>query len=419
MSRSLTVEMERYRWPERVANLGATVLKACGARATLLDVDDILAEARRRARLEDWGEDHFIGVFRRLVELLSAAGVTPLAHMFSRQILIKAVVNRLKIREFIRRNPAVHDVRIERPVFVVGFPRTGTTVLQNLLAAHPERRALQFWELTAPVPERDDPAEDARRKIAATNRLLDVAYRLAPEMGEVHAIRATTAEECWSLFANTFAVLNYEFQSGIAAFGDHLMAQDMTWAYAEYREMLQLLVHQRPARQLVLKCPEHLWFLDSLLRVFPDACIVWTHRDPFDTIASYCSLNSLNRRVYYGEFHPTELGPFLTARFLRGIERAMEVRKTAPAERFYDLRFEDLVPDQIGATLRLEDHFGLGGDEATRGRHVEAMRTWLESARDDEKGRHRYDASRYGLDRATVHQAYSKYIDAFGVVVKR
>jgi len=407
----VTVEVERYRWPERVVNAGATVLYGLGLRVTSLDPDDLLATARRRTGLTDWGDEHFIGVLRELVRLLEGAGITPLARMFSRGILMKAVMNRLRLREHVRRVEAVAAQRVERPIFVVGFPRTGTTTLQNLLALHPRRRALQFWELTAPVPEHPDPEEDARRRIASTNRMLDIAYRLAPEMGQVHEIRATTPEEDWALFANTNAVLNYEFQSGLTAFGAYLMGQDLSWAYAEFKEMLQVLLHQRPADQLVLKCPEHLWFLDSLLKVFPDACVVWTHRDPFESIASYCSLISMNRRVYYGRFRPDEIGPHIADRFLVGIQRALAVRETADPARFLDVRFEELVADQAGTVRRVEEHFGLERWEGMDG----AVAAWLASDRLDERGKHRYDARRYGLDREEIGARYRGYVERFGL----
>lgn len=415
MGRPVTVEVERYRLPEQILNAGAGALYACGSRFTNLDVDRILADARRETGLTDWGGEEFIPLLRRLVELLESAHITPLARAFSRPVLVKAVRNRLRIREYVRKHPEVKDIPIEKPIFVVGFPRTGTTVMQNVLATHPDRRALQFWELTDPVPTWDDPVEDARRRIRATDRILSIAYRLAPEMGEVHEIRATTAEECWSLFANTFAVLNYEFQSGLTAYGDALMAQDMTWAYAEYREMLQVLLHQRPARQLVLKCPEHLWFLDSLLRVFPDACVLWTHRDPFDTIASYCSLISLNRRVYYGRFRPASIGPHIVERFRVGIERAMAVRDTADPARFLDLRFEDLAPDPAAAVRQVHAHFGLDHPADIDAR----VAAWLAEDRLDERGKHRYDAERYGLDRDAIHAAYARYIDHFQIPLRR
>lgn len=415
MADGVTVEVERYRWPERVANAGATVLYALGAPVTNLEPDDLLAAARRSTGLTDWGGDQFVNVLRELIRLLEGAGITPLARIFCRGILIKAVTNRLRLREHVRRVEAVAATKVERPIFVVGFPRTGTTVLQNLLALHPGRRALQFWELTAPVPEHADPAEDARRRIASTDRMLRMAYVMAPEMGEVHEIRATTPEEDWALFANTVAVLNYEFQSGLTAFGDLLMEQDLRWAYAEFREMLQVLLHQRPADQLVLKCPEHLWFLDSLLAEFPDACVVWTHRDPFETIASYCSLISMNRRVYYGQFRPAEIGPHITDRFLVGIERAMKVRETADPARFLDLRFEDLVADHAGAVRQVEEHFGLPRWEGMDA----AVEAWLRSDRLDERGKHRYDAERYGLDRDAIHRRYAGYIERFGIPIRR
>jgi hypothetical protein len=411
MAKGVTVAQESYRWPEVIANAAASMVCATGLPLGSLDPDSIEAAARRSTGLHDWGGESFRGVLRELIRLLEGAGITPLARLASRQILIKAVSNRLRIREHVRTHPEVADVQVQRPIFIVGFPRTGTTVLQNLLACHPDRRALQFWELTAPVPEYPDPAEDERRRVASTERMLRFAYRVAPEMGEVHWISATTPEECWSLFANTMAVLNYEFQSGIAAFGDHLMAQDMSWAYREYREMLQILLHQRPAGQLVLKCPEHLWFLDALLEVFPDAAVVWTHRDPFPTIASYCSLISMNRRFYYGRFSPPDVGRHIAERFAVGIERAMAVRERVGPSRFFDLTFDELVPDPIAAVHRVHEHFGFERSAA----HDAAMAAWLESGREDERGKHRYDAERYGLDRDAIHARYARYIETFGV----
>ena len=126
-------------------------------------------------------------------------------------------------------------------------------------------------------------------------------------MGAVHEIRADSVEECWPLFSPTFAVLNYDLQSGFEDFGRWLLEHDMSGPYREYRRELQLLAHHRSTGNFVLKCPEHLWFLDALFEVFPDACVVWTHRDPLDSVASYSSLMSLNRRMIYGRFDPVEI----------------------------------------------------------------------------------------------------------------
>jgi hypothetical protein len=411
MVSSVTVSVESYRWPERVLNAVATASLRLNLPPTRLNIDEILSAARRRTGLTDWGDDRFIEVMRVLVDILDDAGITPLARAICRNILTKSVVNRLRIEAWMAKHPEAEDIEIERPLFVVGFPRTGTTVLQNLLSLPDDRRALEFWELTDPVPRFDDAAEDERRRVRATDRMLSAAYLVAPEMGAVHEVRARTPEECWGLMANTCAVLNYDFQSGMAAFGDHLMANDMSWAYAEYKRMLKMLLHQRPAKRLVLKCPEHLWFLDALFDVFPDAAVVWTHRDPFGAVASYSSMMSMPRRVYYGSFDPMEVGPYVTERFAVGIERAMAARQRLPEANILDVRFADLVQDQAGTVRRIHEHFGLEHPDTLD----DQVAAWLTSRREDKRGAHRYDPVRYGLQRDALRDRYADYMARYDI----
>lgn len=411
MVSAVTVASDTYGLPERLLNAVAGQSLNLDLPITRLDVDSILASAKRSTGLDDWGDDRFIEVMRELVRLLDQAAITPLARAFCRSIFIKSVVNRLTAEAWFAANPEAEDIKIERPLFVVGFPRTGTTVLQNLLSLPEGRRALQFWELTAPVPRYADPAVDARRRIAATNRMLSMAYFMAPEMAAVHEVRAQTPEECWGLMANTCAVLNYDFQSGITAFGDFLMSNDMTWAYQEFRRMLKMLLHQRPAKQLVLKCPEHLWFLDALLEVFPDACVVWPHRDPFGAVASYCSMMSMPRRVYYGRVDPSTMGAYVTERFHVGIERALAVRDRVGSDSFLDMRFVDIVKDQAAAVRSIHEHFGLEHP----GNMDRLVADWLGSRRADKRGAHVYDAARFGLSKEAVHERYADYIQRFDI----
>lgn len=378
-----------------------------------LDVDDILAESRRQTGLSDWGDERFLTNFRKAVECVQGqTALTPLARVVLRQSFVRAVCNRLWAREWLSRHPLVADRKVERPIFVLGFPRTGTTVLQNLLAAHPDRRGLAFWELTVPVPVSEDREEDRRRRRSAADWMLFFAYRAAPEMAEVHYIDTDTLEECWPLFGNAFAVMNWELQSGLETYGDWLQQHaDMVHAYREYREYLRIALDRTPADQLVLKCPEHLWFLDALLEVFPDACVIWTHRDPHDTLASYCSLMSLQWRTLYGHIDRRALGAFMERRLLVGIERAMAVRERRGDDRFFDAPFVETIRDPIGVVERASAHFGLPVGDA----HRAAMERWLKEERADQRGKHRYDATDYGLDRDRVAARYARYIERFGL----
>ncbi len=415
MSTIRTVKKRTYGPVLQAANVLAGVGERLGLGLGTYDLDRILGNAQRRTGLSDFGDDGFKVAARHLLEAIGRRPITPLGHVITSQAFQRAAANRLELREWIRKHPEVRDVKIERPIFVLGFPRTGTTVLQNLLALHPERRGLELWELIRPVPVHEDPDRDRRKRIATMERLLKLAYFVAPEMGEVHYVESTTLEECWPLFSNSFAVLNYDLQSGVREYGSWLIEEhDMVQAYREYKEYLQLLLWRRPAQNVVLKCPEHLWFLDALLEVFPDACIVWTHRDPHDTIASYCSLISMQWRTLYGDFDPRELGDHITERFHHGIERAMVSRASHDEARFYDMDFKRLVRDPAAAVRDICTHFGLSYGEGMD----DAISGWLANKRADQRGAHKYDADLYGLVRPEILDRYSDYIEEFEVSVR-
>ena len=199
----LTVKRKEYGPLVRLLNLGAAALNATGLTGRL-DGDHILDAAMRQTGLRDWGDYDFQPAFREIMRHASAAPFTALGRFNAHQTLIKGASNRLLAQDYIRRHPHVTDQPIRRPIFILGFPRTGTTLLQNLIGLNPTRRALQLWELFGPIPVHDDPEVDVRRRLRSATALLNLAYIIAPEMKYVHQIGPTTAEECWPLFFNTF-----------------------------------------------------------------------------------------------------------------------------------------------------------------------------------------------------------------------
>jgi hypothetical protein len=411
-----TVSQLEYSTRLRFANALAWAGEALGFPLSRLDVESILDAARRQTGLHDFGSDAFLTPMQKVIDAVHAKPeFTSLARVILRQSWIRAVSNRLQIEDWVARHPKVLDRTVERPIFVLGFPRTGTTLLQNLLAQGRGRRGLPFWELALPVPVTEDPAADRESRRGTAKMMLSAAYQAAPEMGAVHFVDVDTLEECWPLFANSFAVMNWELQSGLEQYGDWLMSDwDMRQPYAEYARYLKVLLDRNPADQLVLKCPEHLWFVDALLDTFPDACVVWTHRDPYDTIASYCSLMSLQWRTLFGKIDRPAIGEFMERRLLVGIERALEVRTRRDPARFFDVKFEDLVADPAGTIRRMSAHFDLPVEPD----HDQQVASYLGKKRQDERGQHKYDGRLYGLDRKRVHEKYRNYIDTIGVAVK-
>ena len=377
-----------------------------------LDQDTIIEAAKRSTGLEDMGDPSFLKPMEKLLANARRAPFTSLGQAFTQMSCQRAVSNRLRIEQYLKAHKEVLSQTIRRPIFILGFPRTGTTLLQNLIAQAPNRRALEFWELTMPVPVHEDPAKDRAKRIRKADQILRAAYLIAPEQQAMHEVRSTTAEECWPLFINTFSVLNVDLQSGMTDYGEWLLNHDMTGPYREYERQLKLLQHLVPEQDLLLKCPEHLWFLDALLEVFPDACIVWTHRDPFRSVASYCSLISIAWRSLYGRFDPHDVGTHIEDRFLRGVERAMKARDAYGDEsRFFDVEFSDLVHNPIDVVHKINDHFQLGFDDSMDA----SMEAWLQNKRSDKRGSHKYSAERYGLSPERVNGKFQDYIDRFNI----
>jgi hypothetical protein len=411
MERKLTVARTSYPWHLRALDAAGGALTRFTSLGTL-DRDSILGAARRATGLQDWGDEGFLEGMDVILDNANRLPFTNLARIFIRATYVKAVVNRLRLQAALAADPGIRDIPIRKPVFVLGFPRSGTTVLQNLLAAVPGRRGLPFWELITPLPVHPDPATDRARRLRTAQVALGAGYLMAPEMGAVHHVTPDSLEECWYLFCNSFAVLNWDIQTGLTDYGQWLLHRsDMRRAYAEYRTWLQVLLRHHPADTLLLKCPEHLWFLDDLLAVFPDACIVWTHRDPVASVASYCSLMSLTRRTLYGVVDPHALGELVTHRFHEGVTRAMAAADRADPSRFFHVDFDRLTRDPVGVTQEIVRHFDLEDPPD----HAALLQATLDAPRHDELGKHVYSARMFGLEPDKIQAMYADYIARYGI----
>ena len=395
---------------ERLADRVCALSELLGLPFTDLSPESVLRAARRGTGLTDFGDDRFREPMARTLDVVGNRDYTPLGRAFIRGVAVRLARHRLRIEQWFKDHPETSQIPIDRPIFVLGFPRSGTTLLQNLLQQAPSRRALRFWELTNPIPEHANPSRDRSARMRRAERDLRWAYRFVPEMEEMHDARPDSPEECWPLLANTYSVLNFDLCHGFRPYGDWLLDWDMTWPYREYRRQLQLLLWPERVDQLVLKCPEHLWFLDALLEVFPDACIVWTHRAPRDCVASYSSLISLSRRTLQGHIDPRRIGPHIADRFQQGVTRAMATRDALGDEsRFFDVQYGDLVRDPVGTTNRIEEYFGLDPTDRL------LLDDYLAGSRADGPGRHRYVPEMWGLDEASVDERFADYLQRFGV----
>jgi hypothetical protein len=396
-----TVERERYHLAEHVLDAVATLSRSMGLSLTRLDQRSLITVAKRRTGLENTGDDRFLeGLGRILSE--STGRYTGFGDAVLRSLLVRALEVRLRSVEYSKRHPDVLEVPIDQPIIVLGLPRSGTTLLQRLLAASLDRAQLEFWELmsVAPINEADLEA-DKQRRIRELARMLRAAKLFVPELDRIHHATPTSPEEDWQLLVPSFQTLAFASAFGLEEYGRWLLSDaDMVWAYREFKQRLQIILHQRPRQRLVLKCPDHLWFIDALTEVFPDAHIVQTHRDPVDCIASYASMVSLQERTLTGRIEWQPLAKRLTDLLLSGTRRAEEARSRHGDERFCDAPFDELERDPAAVVRRVAGHFAL---PAPSGPGIDRE---LAAVRADQAGSHRYSFGRLGLEPDAIRREF-------------
>jgi len=378
-----------------------------------LDREAILENAIKKTGYTNFGNEKYIEVLDRFIDNINKVDITPISKYFLNFTARKTAMNRLYIENYIENHPEIEDIPIESPVFITGFPRTGTTLMQNVLSSGDGYRSLYFWELATPYPLHDDKKIDKKMRIAKIDMALKMLKRTIPELTSIHDIGVNTKEECWILLANSLYVKDVDTISGLTEWNDYLMNMDRTWVYQEYKRLLQIQAYNMPTEQFVLKCPSHLSNLKPLLKIFPDACIVWTHRNPINSIASAASLGSLARKFFFGYVNQKQVGEMIENRLYSIVMDAMIFREQTNNTQFYDINFEILVKKIPQSVKNIRNHFDLPHTTA----HDKAVQDFLNEPRKDKPGKHRYNPEQFGLEKDEIINKFSTYIEKYNIKV--
>lgn len=396
----------------RAIRSGGRMIERTGLPLVRLDDELFLEEARQRTGLDDFGDPGFRVPLRRLIaDYESEAKLSVLGRIAARQDTIRLLANRLRMEWFRARHPALGASAVRGPLFVTGLPRTGTTLLHGLLAQDPGHRAPLSWEMMfpAPPPERLHHGHDPR--IAAAERQLRWFHRLNPYFRRIHELGARLPEECLIIHSHSFLSFQFQTSHDVPRYQAWLETQDLQPSYAMHRRFLQHLQWRWRGERWVLKAPAHLFGIRALLQVYPDAGVIFTHRDPLEVVGSLASLTYGLRSTFTDESDPARVGPEMTRRWADGLGRALAAREEGlvPAGRFFDVRYEELVRDPIATVRRIYAHYGLAFSPMTEQR----MRRFLAAHPKDKHGRHRYTLAEFGLDRDEEAARYRAYRDRF------
>ncbi len=376
-------------------------------------IDAALAGQDRSAFGPEFGPEQFAEGLRHLLSALEAeANLSVVGRLAVRWDTIRCMRNLLRLRQEEARDPSICETPIRRPLIITGLPRSGTTFLHRLLDCDPMMRSPSCWQTMAPYP----PVRGRDRRVEITERELRTFARMAPGFREVHPLTARMPQECTEITAQVFQSLRFDTTFRIPSYLAWQDAHGHALAYRFHKRFLQHLQHQSgddPERvQWVLKCPDHVFALDAVRAVYPDARIVFVHRDPLKVLPSVARLTEILRQPFTERQDPSEIGTQVTNRWHQGVEAMMGAADCTPqGAAICHIHYRELTSDPLGTISRLYAHFGMElGDEAVRGITAEANRE-----KRGGYGRNVYRFADHGLDPGRERGFFAGYMRRFGV----
>ncbi len=376
----------------------------------IFNADAMIEEAMKATGLSTFDSHSYREGLDILLSDLNALEGAEAGHARNHSNIVQMLADRLKSTDYLAKHPELLGRPIEKPVFVFGMPRTGTTLLSNLLACDPARRSPLTWEIEDFIPPattatlRSDPR--ALAKLEAEKAML--AAR--PEMGKYYRNSAVYPNECMFFMMHDFKGLAYESRGRLPQYRDWLFSTDMTSVYEYHKRFLQLLQSDAPGNWNC-KMPSHALWIEVLLKVYPDARLVWAHRDPFTATSSFCSIISLAHMGFTGKIDHAWLGENCAYQAQLHLDRIKDSRAKLGAGRIIDLHYADMTRDPLGTIRQL--YADLGDDFTPEA--AAAMTAWLNDNPQGKFGKHEYDLAQYGLSVETLAPKFERYLSEYDI----
>jgi Sulfotransferase family len=389
-----------------VVNGVGRVIRRIGVRWPTLDAEEFLAAAQRRTGLSDWGDNRLQQGLRTLVESFdSQDSAHTFGRFFFREFCVRQLINRLRVQDDLNRHQQIREVPIHRPLFITGLPRSGTTLLHRLLSQSPLTRPLLFWETLEPSPPPESATARTDPRIARARKAIRELEVLAPRLRAAHVYEPEAPEECNLVFAQIFSAAMLAYMFDAPGYIEWLKSLDRVANYRYLKAQLQLLSWKCPGHHWVLKAPAHLFSLDAIMTIFPDACFVVAHRDPLECIPSACSLAAAYREITCHEVDLIRLAAEVSEVLAVGVDWALEARASIDPLRFFDVSYPQLLADPIGVSCSIHQHFGYEVDSST----VDRMRAWLTENPQGKQGVHHYTLRQFGLESSVLSERFAGY----------
>jgi hypothetical protein len=373
----------------------------------------VFAAAEQRAGCTDWGDTSvFEPALDQLLASLETEAQLNAAGRFSHWM---SIVGRLSQRLLLQREgyDRLPTQIAERPAFVItGAPRTGTTLLQRLLALDPETDALRYCDVVVPVPATRPGTDEDEAKIEEASQILAQLYARVPGVLKMHEMEPRMPDEEVYLIDHSFMSVLAPLRARVPTYWKWVLESgDLDGVYRELKHFIAYVGQHRTGSRWVLKAPHHTWMLRQLLEGFPHASVIWTHRDPAKFVPSCASLSRAIRSAGSDDVSDEEIGREYLAMLADGTSRAMGARSRASERQIVDVHYHDLIRDPQAAVARIYEAFGVELPESM----PEAIAHHLAENPKGKHGHHGYSVEEFGLRTEEIRERFSAYIDAYNV----
>lgn len=417
----MTVETPPRPLPIRALNLAYRAARRVGAHPLPLRKYALMDRASRQAGgLTDFGDPRFeVGLDHLLDSLLTEDRLNGFGRVLAASHITNLLRQRLMVTEHVRRHPEIRDEVIEKPIFIIGAPRTGTTITHHLLAQDDRFRYPITWECDELHPPLNPATMHTDPRIKRTDKQIRRVLSLAPELEAANEPGTWEAQECALLHAHAFLSETFHVMFNCQAYDRWLADQDRTWVYEEQKLLLQYMQSGglRPTESWLLKTPPHMCNIDKILTVFPDARFVTTYREPTEVVASSCSLTGIIFSMVEDDVDWHDHGRHIRWRVSAMLARNVELRRqfADKSPQFIDFSMEQVARDPVGCVQKVYAHFGIELPETTH----QKMNRFMDEHGLAKRKPHIYHAEDYGLDIDELWCELQYYRDYYGIEDKR
>jgi len=381
--------------------------------ATVPTRDEMIAEAKARTGLDDLGNTWFLANLDALIPSLNGeAKLSEAGAAYAKETIVNSLVNRLRFIELFRQHPEIDDEKVEVAAVVAGLPRTGSTMLHRMLAAAPGMTGCRWYETKNYAPFPGEKRGDPEPRRAEAKVLLDQMVQAIPDLMSIHPMDIDQPDEELIIMGQLFSSTMIEGTFFVPTFARWLMEHDRIQIYRDLKQILKMLQWWDPSRKgrkWVLKTPGHLMGLDGVVEVFPEAKIVMTHRDPVQTVPSYCSMMYNLYLMTSDQIDRKAVGEVWIDRLAELLNTFVAEREKVHGRNFIDVRYTEQLAEPIKVGRRVLEQAGIAVTP-----EIEAgMAEWIEANKREDRAPHKYSLEDFGLTRERVEDKFRAYREAF------